>query len=247
MQTLFIADLHLSDDTPDLNALFAQFLRDKTGKAAALYILGDLFEAWTGDDDPSQTAADVAAQIRSFAQSAPVYFIAGNRDFMLGKQYAEKANMTLLPENHLIDIQGKTILLTHGDEMCTDDVAYLRYRKIIRQPLIKKALRVLPFAKRQQIAANIRAKSRARKQSGQVYAISDVTEQGVQAACARYPQAKIIIHGHTHRPNIHQHSAHHQEITRYVLPDWKDGQGGYLAIDKNKIQMFRLPENLNAA
>lgn len=243
MPTLFIADLHLSDDTPNLNALFAEFLRQHTGKATALYILGDLFEAWTGDDDPSQTAADVAAQIRTFSHSAPVYFIAGNRDFMLGKAYAQQANMTLLPENHLIEISGQTILLTHGDEMCSNDVAYLRYRRIIRQPLIKKLLHALPFTKRQRIAANIRAKSRARKQNGANYDIADVTEQGIQAALTRFPTAQIIIHGHTHRPNTHTHTFKQQQIMRYVLPDWYDNQGGYLAVDKEGVHFFRLPEN----
>lgn len=244
MQTLFIADLHLSDDTPDLNALFARFLRDKADKTktAALYILGDLFEAWTGDDDPSRTAAEVAQNIRAFSQHAPVYFIAGNRDFLLGKPYAKKANMQLLPENYLIEINGKMALLTHGDELCTDDVSYLRYRRIIRRPLVRRLLLGLPFKRRLQIAAGIRAKSRARKAVGNVYAISDVTEQGIAAACARYPQISIIIHGHTHRPNIHTHRVANQTITRYVLPDWKDAQGGYLAIDANGVQMFRLPE-----
>ncbi|MDO4434261.1 MAG: UDP-2,3-diacylglucosamine diphosphatase [Alysiella sp.] len=245
--TLFIADLHLSDDTPELNLLFANFLHKHQDKAAALYILGDLFEAWTGDDDPSQTAAQVATQIRVFSQSAPVYFIAGNRDFMLGNDYAQKANMILLPENHLIDIAGKTILLTHGDEMCTDDVAYLRYRHIIRQVWVKKLLRTLPFCQRQRIAAKIRAQSRIRKQSGTDYTLTDVTEQGVQAALTHFPHVQIIVHGHTHRPNTHTHCFRQHCITRYVLPDWHDNQGGYLAIDDNGAHFFRLPENTESS
>lgn len=243
MPTLFIADLHLSDDTPDLNALFAQFLREQQGKVAALYILGDLFEAWTGDDVNSTTAQEVAANIRAFAQSAPVYFIAGNRDFLLGKQYAQKANMTLLPENYPIELYGKQLLLTHGDEMCTDDVGYLRYRKIIRCRWVQKILLLLPYTKRQKIAANIRARSRAKKQSGRSYAISDVTEQGVQAALNRFPHTQILIHGHTHRPAIHQHGFRQREVMRYVLPDWHDGKGGYLAINEQGMNYFRLPEN----
>lgn len=240
MQTLFIADLHLSDDTPDLTALFEQFLRDHSGKAAALYILGDFFEAWTGDDDDSHTAQTVATAIQKFSQHAPVYFLAGNRDFLLGKHYAQRANMTLLPENHMITLHGKHILLTHGDEMCTDDAAYLRYRKIIRQPLLGKILLQLPFGKRKQIAEQIRAKSRARKSES--YAIADVTEQGVQAACNKNRALDIIIHGHTHRQNVHQHDFAGKTITRYVLPDWLDGKGGYLAADENGFAFFRLPE-----
>ncbi|MCG7656821.1 UDP-2,3-diacylglucosamine diphosphatase [Wielerella bovis] len=244
MQTLFIADLHLSDNTPDLNALFAQFLRDHAGKATALYILGDLFEAWTGDDDDSATAAQVATEIRAFSQTAPVYFIAGNRDFLLGKHYAAQANMTLLPENHLIELFGQKILLTHGDEMCTDDVAYLRYRRVMRCAIVQKILLALPFRKRKQIAENLRAKSRARKQYTNVYAISDVTEAGVQAALRQFSDISLIIHGHTHRPNTHHHYFAEREITRYVLPDWYDGAGGYLAVDETGIAFFRLPEKI---
>lgn len=242
MQTLFIADLHLSDHTPDLTALFVQFLHSHTNKAAALYILGDLFEAWTGDDDDTLTAKTVAQAIRQFSQSTPVYFIAGNRDFLLGRDYANRANITLLPENHIITLHGKHILLTHGDEMCTDDVKYLRYRKIIRHPLLCQILLRLPFRKRKAIAEKIRAKSRKQKQTN--YAIADVTEAGVQAACNANRALDIIIHGHTHRPNIHTHHFANRTITRYVLPDWLAGQGGYLAVDEQGLAFFRLPESL---
>lgn len=238
MQTLFIADLHLSDHTPDLNALFAQFLRDHANKAAALYILGDLFEAWTGDDDDSTTAAEVAANLRVFSQHTPVYFVAGNRDFLLGNQYATLANMHLLPDNYLITLYGKHILLTHGDEMCTDDVDYLRYRKIIRNPLLKKILLALPFRKRKQIAEQLRSQSQIRQRKS--YELADVTEQGVQAACEHNRALDCIIHGHTHRQNIHTHQIFGKEITRYVLPDWFAGKGGYLAVDEHGFQFFKL-------
>ena len=229
MPILFIADLHLSDHTPSLNALFAQFLRDWQGKAAALYILGDLFDAWTGDDDDSATAAQVAQQLADFAAHAPVYFIAGNRDFLLGKRYAAQCHMTLLPENQIVEYFGKTILLTHGDEMCTDDVGYLRYRKIMRNKIVQKILLSLPFRTRKNIAAKLRA-------------TADVTEQGVQAALARHPHAQIIIHGHTHRPACHRHTFRGREITRYVLQDWHDGKGGYLLLDESGVHAHGLPE-----
>ena len=237
--TLLIADLHLSDHAPDLNDLFAQFLRDQAGKAAALYILGDLFEAWMGDDDDSQTAQQVAQQIHAFSQTTPVYFIAGNRDFALGKAYAQRAGMTLLPEQTPLSLHGNTVLLTHGDEMCTEDVRYLRYRKIIRNPLVLKLLLRLPFAKRKQIVEQIRAKSRQQKQHN--YGISDVTEQGVQAALRQFPSTQIIIHGHTHRPNVHEHTFQNRRVMRYVLPDWFDGKGGYLAVDELGCRMVSLP------
>lgn len=241
MRTLFIADLHLSDHTPDLTALFVHFLRDHAGKARALYILGDLFEAWAGDDDNSATARVIAKEIQQFSQKTPVYFIAGNRDFLIGKRYATLANLTLLPENHIITLHGKHVLLTHGDEMCTDDVAYLRYRKIIRNPLISWILLKLPFRKRKQIAEQLRKQSR--RSQNQNSRLADVTETGVQAAFARHRALDMIVHGHTHRPNIHQHHAINKTITRYVLPDWHDGTGGYLAIDEQGCQFFRLPRS----
>ncbi|WII92516.1 UDP-2,3-diacylglucosamine diphosphatase [Kingella negevensis] len=242
MQTLFIADLHLSDYTPDLNVLFTQFLRNHAQSADALYVLGDLFDAWTGDDDDSVTAAEVAQAIKQFAQHAPVYFIAGNRDFLLGKSYADKANLTLLPENHIIHAHGKTLLLTHGDEMCTEDTSYLRYRKIMRCKIVQKILLALPYRKRKQIAENLRAASQRKKQNAQAYAISDVTEQGVQAALNRFPDTQIVIHGHTHRPAKHEHTFGQQTVERYVIQDWHNGAGGYLALDEQGVQFFRLPE-----
>ena len=242
MPILFIADLHLSDHTPGLNALFARFLRDWQGKAAALYILGDLFDAWTGDDDDSATAAQVAQQLAAFAADAPVYFIAGNRDFLLGKRYAAQCQMTLLPERQIVEYFGKTILLSHGDEMCSDDIGYLRYRKVMRNKIVQKILLSLPFRTRKNIAAKLRAASRERKKQPENYAITDVTEHGVQAALGRHSHAQIIIHGHTHRPAHHVHTFCQREISRYVLQDWHDGKGGYLLLDERGVHAHGLPE-----
>lgn len=243
MYTLFIADLHLSDHTADLTELFVQFLHDHAAKAAALYILGDLFEAWTGDDDPSHTAGQVADAIRVFSQHAPVYFIAGNRDFLLGHAYAARAKMIRLPEQYMIELHGKRILLSHGDEMCTDDVSYQRYRAMIRNRCLIKMLLALPFQVRQKIAQNLRYNSHQRKQQASTYQLSDVTEQGVRAALCGHRALDVMIHGHTHRENTHIHQIDGKQITRYVLPDWKNGQGGYLAADATGFQFFRLPES----
>ena len=238
---LFIADLHLSDDTPSLNVLFAQFLRDWQGKAGALYILGDLFDAWTGDDDDSATAAEVARNLAAFAAAAPVYFIAGNRDFLLGKRYAAQCQMTLLSERQIVEYFGKTILLSHGDEMCSDDIGYLRYRKVMRNKIVQKILLSLPFRTRKNIAAKLRAASRERKKQPENYAITDVTEHGVQAALNDFPQTEII-HGHTHRPASHVHSFQQRRIERHVLQDWYGDKGGYLLLDENGVHARRLPE-----
>lgn len=242
-QILFIADLHLSDSEPDLGALLSAFLHRHAADAAALYILGDLFDAWTGDDDDSRTAAETAAALHAFSRHAPVYFIAGNRDFLLGRRYAEKAGITLLPETHILHAFGRQILLTHGDEMCTGDTGYLRYRRIMRNKTVQKILLSLPFGLRKKIAAKLRAASRRKKQSAAAYAVSDVTESGVQAALNRFPQVRDIIHGHTHRPARHEHIFRGKTVVRHVLQDWRDGKGGYLSLDAaGNITAHALPE-----
>lgn len=241
--TLIIADLHLSDHTPKLNQLFHQFLQDWQNKANALYILGDLFEVWMGDDDNSETAKQVAIALKNFSHQVPIYFIAGNRDFLLGKHYAQQANFTLLPEHQILSINQHTILLTHGDEMCTEDVSYQRYRRIIRKKMLQKIFLLLPLSIRQRIANNIRHASIQKKQQSNSYQISDVTEQGVATISQQYPNIDTIIHGHTHRPNIHQHHLNQRNINRYVLPDWHDNKGGYILINQQGIFLKTLPEN----
>lgn len=240
--TLIIADLHLSDHTQKLNQLFCQFLQDWQNKASALYILGDLFEVWMGDDDNSETAKQVAHTLKNFSIHTPIYFVAGNRDFLLGKHYAQQANFTLLPEHQILTINQHTILLTHGDEMCTEDISYQRYRKIIRSKLLQKIFLWLPYSIRQKIANNIRYASIQKKQQHNSYQISDVTEQGVESISKQYPNINTIIHGHTHRPNIHQHHLHQKTINRYVLPDWHDDKGGYILINRQGIFLKELPE-----
>lgn len=235
---IFIADLHLSDEAPDLNALLWAVLAKWRGKAQALYILGDLFEAWTGDDDNSLTAKQVAESLKDFSQTAPIYFIAGNRDFLVGENFARLSGMTILPEQYGLKYRDFNILLTHGDEMCTQDLAYLRYRKIMRNPMVQYFLLKLPFEMRQKMAQNMRHQSRLYQQKiGHRTPISDVTEDGIRSACLKFPKTQIMIHGHTHRPAIHQHIIENNEnnenkkIMRYVLPDWHDGRGGWLRLD----------------
>ncbi|SAY51332.1 UDP-2,3-diacylglucosamine diphosphatase [Neisseria weaveri] len=229
-QTVFIADLHLSDETPELNRLFFQALESWRGRVDALYILGDLFEVWLGDDDGSLIAAEVASALKAFSRSAPVYFICGNRDFLLGRHYADKAGMVLLPEVYPTELYGKPYLLSHGDEMCTDDVSYQRFRRFMRHPLLQKIMLWLPRKKRSEVAAKIRAASKQKKRQMGYNPISDVTEQGVQTALSRYPQVQAIIHGHTHRPDVHEHVFNGRTVKRYVLPDWYGAQGGYLEV-----------------
>ncbi len=243
-QTLFIADLHLSDDTPALNRLFLQFLQEQQGRADALYILGDLFEVWLGDDILSNIAVEAAAALKTFGRTAPVYFICGNRDFLLGQNYAERAGVTLLPDIREIELYGTHYLISHGDEMCTDDVSYQRFRRIIRQPWLQKLLLALPQSRRRKIAAKIRAASKQKKQAMGHTPISDVTEQGVQTALNHHPQTEALIHGHTHRPAVHEHGFNGRTVKRYVLPDWYGGSGGYLKVSPAGVEMVALGPNL---
>ncbi len=239
-QTLFIADLHLSDDTPELNRLFLQFLQAQQGRADALYILGDLFEVWLGDDVLSETAVQAAEALKTFSQSAPVYFICGNRDFLLGKNYAKRAGITLLPDIREIELYGTHYLISHGDEMCTDDTSYQRFRRIIRQPWLQKLLLALPQSRRRKIAAKIRAASKQKKQAMGHTPVSDVTGQGVQTALNHHPQTEALIHGHTHRPAVHEHGFNGRTVKRYVLPDWYGGSGGYLKVSPAGVEMVAL-------
>lgn len=238
-QTIFIADLHLSDDTPALNHLFLRALQSWQGNVDALYILGDLFEVWLGDDILSETARTVAAALKAFSQTAPVYFICGNRDFLLGPKYAALSGMTLLPDNLVIELYNRAYLITHGDEMCTEDLSYQRFRHIIRQRWLQKILLSLPRSYRYKLAANIRAASKRKKQQMGHTPISDVTEQGIRAALSRHP-VETIIHGHTHRPDVHEHKFDDRVVKRYVLPDWYDNHGGYLVVSENGAQLQTL-------
>ena len=159
-QTVFIADLHLSDSTPELNRLFIQALDDWQGRVDALYILGDLFEAWLGDDAADGAALAAAARLKAFSAETPVYFICGNRDFLVGRRYAERTGFTILPEQYAVSLYGKRYLLSHGDEMCTADTGYQRFRRLMRCPIVQKLLLSLPLALRRKIAAKMRQKSR---------------------------------------------------------------------------------------
>ena len=241
-ETIFIADLHLSDDTPDLNALLLDALAQWQGRTDALYILGDMFEAWLGDDILSQTAQEVAAALQAFSQTAPVYFICGNRDFLLGKRYAASAGMTVLPEQQVVSLYGHGYLISHGDEMCTADTDYQRFRRIMRHPWVQALLLALPQGRRRRVAAKMRAASQAKKQQMGRTPISDVTESGVQTAFARFPQADAMIHGHTHRPAVHEHLVQGRMLKRYVLPEWYAGQGGYLRVSAEGVTRCDLPE-----
>jgi len=230
MTTLFISDLHLDASRPHITRLFVEFVRGEASQASALYILGDLFEAWIGDDAIDETADQVAVALSGLhARGVPCFFIHGNRDFLLGDAYARRARMTLLPDPSVIEIEGKRILLMHGDTLCTDDTPYQAYRTQSRNPAWQRAFLARPVAERQAFAAQARAESRNYTRSV-ADAITDVNPDAVTATL-RARSVRRMIHGHTHRPAQHQLALDGTPAERIVLGDWYE-QGSVLRCDE---------------
>jgi UDP-2,3-diacylglucosamine hydrolase len=241
MTTLFISDLHLDAERPEITALFGEFIQREASKAKALYILGDLFEAWVGDDDPSDAGAFVAEKLKSLSDGGvPVYFIRGNRDFLLGKEYARRAGMIILPDPAVILLHGMPTLIGHGDLLCTDDLAYQQFRTQTRDPRWQAQFLAQPLAARLAFATQARAASKARfgelQATGMSETITDVSQETVADTFPRYG-IRRMIHGHTHRPAIH---AEANDCTRIVLGDWYT-QGSVLRIDADGFELAALP------
>ena len=215
-KTYFIADLHLSENRPHLLALFRQFMQEQAPEAEKLYILGDLFDFWIGDDEQSDLISEVQQLIRHLTeQGVPCYLQHGNRDFFIGKKFAKACGMTLLPTYHVIDLYGTPTLLCHGDTLCVDDVKYQQYRKKVHQKVRQWVFLHLPLKVRLKIAEKIRAKSRQDKQVKSTE-IMDVNANFVQQMFAQFHVTQMI-HGHTHRQKHHEIPPHFHRI---VLGDW---------------------------
>ncbi|HEX7110898.1 MAG TPA: UDP-2,3-diacylglucosamine diphosphatase [Mizugakiibacter sp.] len=239
MATLLISDLHLDDARPQITALFERFLAREARAADALYILGDLFEAWVGDDDDAELPTRVAAALRGVRDAGvPVYFIAGNRDFLLGDDYARRARMELLADGCVVDLHGTPTLLLHGDTLCTDDDAYQAFRRQVRDPAWQRQFLAQPLAARKAFAEQARAASRAHTRSTD-YAIMDVNAEAV-AAALRAAGVQRMIHGHTHRPAIHDFALDGAPAQRIVLGDWYE-QGSVLRADAGGVDLRGLP------
>ena len=236
--TLFIADLHLSADRPDITGAFLRFLQQQAVEADALYILGDLFEVWIGDDNPEPLLETVAAALATLSAQVPVYFIHGNRDFILRQGYASRAGMQLLPQQQVINLYGTPTLIMHGDSLCTLDIAYQKFRKWWNQPWWQWLLLKTPLSYRQSLAAKARRKSaahKARYKHQQQPQIMDVTPDEVPRVMAEAGVLKLI-HGHTHRPAVHQLTVNGNAAQRYVLGDWYS-QSSYLQDSADNWQL----------
>ncbi|CAD6366097.1 UDP-2,3-diacylglucosamine hydrolase [Shewanella hafniensis] len=235
MRTLFIGDLHLSADRLDITQAFTHFLDTELDDADALYILGDLFEVWVGDDIAAPFALELANKLKQVSLKLPVYFIHGNRDFMLGKQFARAAGMQILPEVTCLNLYGVKTVILHGDSLCTLDKAYQRFRKLRSLALARWLYGCLSKKTRQGIADNIRSKSKSSNKH-KSYTIMDVEPNAVNALLAR-THAQYMIHGHTHRPAIHQLD---NGCKRIVVGDWYQ-QGSVLSVSPQGIDLQSLP------
>jgi len=219
MTTLFISDLHLEAERPDIGDQFVRFLQTDATEAEALYILGDLFEAWVGDDDPNTHYAIIKMALRKLVDGGvPVYFMHGNRDFMIGKKFANETGIEILEDPHPVKLYGEKALLSHGDAMCTDDVQYQRVRSMTRDPDWQVSMLAKPLKERLRIAEEARRQSLERTLNLSMD-IMDVNQGAVMRAINEYG-VDVLLHGHTHRPDIHTVDLGNRKAKRIVLGDW---------------------------
>lgn len=239
MHTLFISDLHLHESRPQVTRAFFQFLYTQAIHAEALYILGDFFDAWIGDDDDSELVQDVASGLHQLSElGVAIYFMHGNRDFLLGEAYASKAGMELIPDGIIIDLYGTPTLLMHGDSLCTDDVEYQQFRTMVRSPQWQQQILAQPLAARRALAAQMREKS----QSMNSLKAEDILDVSPAEVIAQMEAAGVtrMIHGHTHRPARHSLTVSNQSAERIVLGDWHDF-GWSIKADNNTIELINWP------
>ncbi len=220
MSTLFIADLHLSEQHPKITDRFYSFLESHTTEIDALYILGDLFEVWIGDDEHTPLMDEVAKRLTQYStqHEIPIFYIHGNRDFMIGKKYAKQSSMQLLPEHHVINLYGEKVLIMHGDTLCLADKNYQKMRKIIHNPILQLIFNLLPLHFRKKIGWKIRSASQSKK----VYKdnrMMGVTQSEVERLLKKH-ECSTLIHGHTHHVAKHKFDINHQPHLRFDVGDW---------------------------
>lgn len=240
---LLMSDLHLEAGRPDLTAIFLAFLRDRAWKVPALFLLGDIFEVWVGDDDDQPLVADVADALHMLGERGTrVYFMAGNRDFLLGEGYARRCGMTRLPDPWRVRLGGISTVLSHGDALCTGDVAYQAFRTQSRDPVWQSGVLAMPLAERRALARRLRNESidGQRRQLERGLPLTDVDPAAV-VALMQQQGATRLIHGHTHRPADHvvvlPGGVHGERI---VLSDWRDCGEALEVWPDGRLQRHRL-------
>lgn len=232
---LLISDLHLQEERPDITRAFLDLIAGRARDAQALYILGDFFEVWIGDDAMSPFQRSICQALRALSESGtPIFLMHGNRDFMIGRAFCKAAGCTLLPDPSVVELNGEPVLLMHGDSLCTRDEGYIRMRRYLRNPLTLFVLRHLPKRTRHKLARKLRNESRSQTRM-KANDIVDVTPDEVPKVMAHYG-VHTLIHGHTHRPAIHKLHIDDQAARRIVLGDW-DKQGWAVQVDEQGFQL----------
>ncbi|MCE0732038.1 UDP-2,3-diacylglucosamine diphosphatase [Halomonas sp. G15] len=250
MATLLISDLHLHPGAPEITEGFLRWLEERACGSDALYILGDFFEAWIGDDlldlvgaDPSgnaDLAARIARALRRLADDGTkIFLMHGNRDFLLGERFAREAGATLLEDPSVVELGGKPVLLMHGDSLCTRDEAYQAFRAQARHPLWQQQVLSMPIEQRVALASQLRAQS-GEANSNKAEDIMDVTPEEVVKVMAEHG-VTTLIHGHTHRPAVHELEVDGQPAQRIVLGDWQPGKGWEVVVDGGAPQLSDFP------
>jgi len=233
---LLISDLHLHEERPDITGAFLAFLQQHAKQAQALYILGDFFEVWIGDDAMTPFQHSMAEALSAVAATGTqIYLMHGNRDFLIGDTFCELADCQLIKDPSIVQLAGEPVLLMHGDSLCTSDRSYIRLRRILRNPFISLILRNLPLRTRQRLAGGLREKSQTSTRM-KASDITDVNPQAVSRIMAQY-KVRTLIHGHTHRPATHALADNKQRI---VLGDW-DTQAWFIKVSRTTIKLQALP------
>lgn len=233
---LFVSDIHLSPSLPATTRAFLDFLDSHARQASRLYLLGDIFEYWAGDDDADEPYHRlIISSLRQLADAGvALFWIGGNRDFLVSSVFAEAAGLALLPDPYVAEIANQRIILTHGDAYCTDDAAYMAFRNQVRNKNWQQQFLAQPLAQRKQIVEAMRMGSKE-AQRGKSMEIMDVNAQAINSLFTAH-RAALMIHGHTHRPALHTVQIEGESRRRYVLPDWEcdgaDERGGWLALDE---------------
>ncbi|MGI9265203.1 MAG: UDP-2,3-diacylglucosamine diphosphatase [Gammaproteobacteria bacterium] len=240
MTTLFISDLHIEPGQPRVIQQLLNFLKTEAVNADALYILGDLFESWVGDDDPEPEKHKIisALHVLSKEERVPCYFMRGNRDFLAGEVFADRSGCEILPDPTVIDIFGQPVLLMHGDTLCTDDTEYQTFRALVRDPMWQQEFLGTPLDHRQAMAAKARDASRTHT-SEKPQEIMDVNDDTVRKSMTAHG-VRTMIHGHTHRPAIHEFKLGGRPARRIVLGDWHS-QGSVLRWSAKGLELAALP------
>lgn len=221
MTSWFASDLHLDPSTPQIADRFKRFLAGPAREARSVFLLGDLFEAWIGDDDPEPAHREVVAAIAALAAAGTlVYVMRGNRDFMIGERFCADSGAILLDDPVILDVDGKRVMLSHGDGLCVDDRAYQKLRALVRDPSLREGFARLPIEARRRLASEAREGSREHLANASAY-ITDVNQRAVDAVM-RDADVPLMIHGHTHRPGVHRFESDGVERTRVVLGAWHD-------------------------